>query len=192
MLSSSPTSTTPARETPRINTRRLSTTDADRRRNPQLTCSQSLDALDLSTASAEQTLASLRFLILSYLADLETSLSQLESPAFGIGELLKAKGEPNVRVWADDALEMLDSIRADVRSHLPEVHISDISVETFKSHLPELPDATSLREMRSRLPDMDDFRARLPDFSLADVSARLDDVRARFSGLDFGVIPPWS
>ena len=154
-------STTSARETPRINTRRLSTTDADRRRNPQLTCSQSLDALDLSTASAKQTLASLRFLILSYLADLETSLSQLESPAFGIGELLKAKGEPNVRVWADDALEMLDSIRADVRSHLPEVHISDISVETFKSHLPELPDVTSLREMRSRFPDMDDFRARL-------------------------------
>jgi adiponectin receptor len=99
--------------------------------------------------------------------------------------MLKAKGELKVRVWAKVALEMLNNIRTDVRSHLPEFHFADISVENVKSHLPDLPDVASLHEMRSRLPDMDDFKARLPDFSLADVSARLDDIRARFSDLDF-------
>jgi adiponectin receptor len=183
-------STTSARETrPRLDNRRFSTADTGRK-SEQPKCQrlpQSLDTLDLSAASAKQTLASLRFLILSYLADLETSLSQLESPVsdFRIAEVLKAKGEVTVRVWAEDALEMLDSIRADVRSHLPEFHLADLSVESVKSHLPEFPDVGSLNEMRSRLPDMDDFRARLPDFSLADMSARLDDVRARFSDLDF-------
>jgi adiponectin receptor len=184
--------TATAREAPHLTKRRFSTADAGRRKNSQLSScqslSQSLDALDLPTASAKQTLASLRFLILSYLTDLETSLSQLESPVsdFGIPDLLKANGESKVRVWAKVALEMLHNIRADVRSHLPEVHITDISVESFvKSHLPELSAVTSLNEMRSRLPDMDDFRARLPDFSLADMSARLDATRARFYGLDF-------
>jgi adiponectin receptor len=114
-------------------------------------------------------------------------LSKLESPVsdFGIAELLKTKGDVTVREWAQDALEMLDNIRAEVRSHLPEFHFADISVENVKFHLPELPDVASLNDMRSRLPDMDDFRARLPDFSLVDMSARLDDVRARFSDLDF-------
>jgi adiponectin receptor len=45
----------------------------------------------------------------------------------------------------------------------------------------------SLNEMRPRLPDIDNFRARLPGFSLAEMSARLDGVRARFSVLDFKV-----
>jgi adiponectin receptor len=173
---------------PRLNKRRFSTADAGRRRDT-LSCQhlpQSLDTLDLSTASAKETLASLRFLILSYLADLETSLSHLESSVSDFGaELLKAKGEPKVRTWAKVALEMLDNIRTDVRSHLPEFHLGDVSVESVKSHLPDLPEVASLNEMRSRLPDMDDFRARLPDFSLADISARLDDARTRFSDLDF-------
>lgn len=191
-------STTTARDIrPRLSRRRFSTTDAGRRRNAahQLTCQplpRSLEALDLSTASAKQTLASLRFLILSYLADLETRLSQLESPLssnFGITEAVKAKGEltlEEARIWAQVALEIMEKIRVDVRSHLPEFHFADISVESFvKSHLPELPDVGTLNEMRSRLPDMDDFRSRLPDFSLTEMSVRLDDVRARFADLDF-------
>jgi len=173
----------------RLNKRRFSTTDTGRRRDAQACqhLGKSLDALDLSTASAKETLASLRFLILSYLADLEASLSQLESSVsdFGLAELLKAKGELKVRMWAKVGLEMLDNIRTDVRSHLPEFHLADVSVESVRSHFPDLPDGASLNEMRSRLPDMDDFRARLPDFSLADMSARLDDARARFSELDF-------
>jgi adiponectin receptor len=174
-------STTTARETQlRLNQSRSSTV-AGRRRNQQPTCQpapQSQDVFDLSTASAKQILASLRFLILSYLADLETSLSQLESSFldFGMAELLKAKGELTVAVWAKIALEMLNNIRVDVRSYLPEFHFEDISVERFvKSHIHELPDVTSLNEMCSVV----------VDFSLADMSARLEDVRVRFSDLDF-------
>lgn len=190
-------STTAVETRPRLNRRRFSTTDAGRRRNAQqqLTCQRlprSLEALDLSTASAKQTLASLRFLILSYLADLETTLSQLESPTIdlGIAEVVKAKGELTVeeaRIWAKVALEMLDNIRADVRSHLPDFHFADISVENLKSHLPDfdLPDVASFNDMRSRLPDMVDVRSHLPDFSLADMSARLDEAKARFADLDF-------
>lgn len=182
-----------ARETPpRLYRRRFSTADAADYRRLQLTCqfSQSLEALDLSNASARQTLASIRFLILSYLADLETRLSQLESPVSDlcITEVLKTKGELTVdegKVWAKVALEMLDKIRADVLSHLPDVHFTDISVENLKSHLPELPDVSRLNEMRSKLPDIDNVRSRLPIFSLAEMSTRLDDVRARFSDMDF-------
>jgi len=175
-------STTAAREThPRLNKRRFSVTDAGRRRNPQPArqrLPQSHDVLDLSRASAKQILASLRFLILSYLADLETSLSQPESSFldFGMAELLEAKGELTVAVWAKIALEMLNNVRVDVRSYLPEFHFADVSVERFvKSHIPELPDVASLNEMCSML----------VDFSLADMSARLEDVRVRFSDLDF-------
>jgi len=176
-------STSAARETQlHLNKRRFSVTDAGRRRDPQPMRQQRLpqshDVLALSRASAKQILASLRFLILSYLADLETSLSQLESSFsdFGMAELLKSKGELTVAVWAKVALEMLDNVRVDVRSYLPEFHLADVSVERFfKSHIPELPDVASLNEMCSVV----------VDFSLADMSARLEDVRVRFSDLDF-------
>ena len=165
------------------NRRRFSTPDTGRRGSvqQQLTCHRlprSLEALDLSTAYAKQTLASLRFLILSYLENLETTL---ESPTIDlrIAEVVSTKAE--ARVWAKVALEMLNNIRADVRPHLPEFHFADISVESLKSHLP-LPGVAS---MRSRLPDMVDVRAHLPDFSLADISTRLDEVKGRFAHLDF-------
>ncbi|KAJ7217692.1 hemolysin-III related-domain-containing protein, partial [Mycena pura] len=84
--------------------------------------SLSLEALDLSPASPTQALASLRFLVLSYLADLERRLSLLESAE-----------------WASTALDMLHSIRAEVRSHLPDLgaHLPDIDID-FKSHLPDI------------------------------------------------------
>jgi len=175
-------STTMARETqPRLNQRLFSAADAGRRRNGQPTyrhLPQSQDVHDLPTTSAKQILASLRFLILSYLADLEASLSQLQSSFsdFRMAELVKAKGELTVAVWANVALEMLDNIRMDVRSHLPEFHFADISVERFvKSHIHELPDVAFLNEICSVV----------VDFSLADMPARLEDVRVRFSDLDF-------
>jgi len=195
--------------------RRLSTPTTTRRPRLQV-CRQthphSLDALDLSTASPTQTLASLRFLLLSYLADLETRLSQLASPIseFGLADALKAQGESTIeeaRAWAKVALEMLDGIRADVRSHLPEFHIADMSVEGFvKSHLPDMPDVAALNDnmrshlpdmpdvrshlpeipdVRSHLPDMPDVRSHLPDFKLSDMRSKLDSVRTRISELDF-------
>lgn len=157
----------------------------------------SLEALDLSSASPTQTLASLRFLVLSYLADLERRLSNLESPDL---EAWKAMGEMTIeeaRQWAQTALEMLEGIRADVCSHLPEFHFADMSMESFvKSHFPDLPDVPGLTEMRSHFPELPDVRSHLPDMlnlpdmpvmrsHLSDMRLKLDDVRSRFHDLDF-------
>ncbi|KAK2467879.1 hypothetical protein APHAL10511_000174 [Amanita phalloides] len=143
------------------------------------------------------TLASLRLLVLSYLADLERGLSELQSPHF---ETWKSKGEHTMEeamVWANTALEMLEGIRTEVRSRLPELHLSHLSVESFvKSHLPDMPDTTSLTDLCSHLPDMPDVRLRLPDMShlpevrshlpdLSDVRSKLDDVRSRIQDIDF-------
>jgi adiponectin receptor len=118
--------------------------------------------------------------VLSYLADLETRLSQLESPLSDL-EALKARGELRIeeaRAWAKTALEMLDCIRADVCSHLPEFNFPDMSVENFvKSHLPDFTDVPALHGMRSHFPDMPNVRSRLPD--IPDVRSKLPDVRAR-------------
>ncbi|OBZ70865.1 Uncharacterized protein C30D11.11 [Grifola frondosa] len=146
----------------------------------------SIEALDLSSASLTPTLASLRLHVLSYLADLETRLSLLESPISS--ENLKAKGELTVeeaRAWAHDGLQMLRSIRNDVCSHLPEFHFENVhSVENFvKYHIPDVP---ALPDVRSRLSDVPDaVRSRLPEFDLSDMRSRLDDVRSRISDIDF-------
>lgn len=152
----------------------------------------SLEALDLSTASPTQALASIRFLVLSYLADLENRLSLLESPDL---EAWRAKGEMTMeeaKQWASTALDMLESIRADVCSHFPEFHFAGLSVENFRSHLPDLPDVPTINDMRSHLPDMpdvrshlQDVRSHLPDFDFSDMRSTLDDVRTRFHDLDF-------
>ncbi|KAJ6499078.1 hypothetical protein C8R45DRAFT_102903 [Mycena sanguinolenta] len=95
---------------PRIRHRRMSA-PAPRAARPRLPCrplTQSLEALDLSSASPiEQVLASLRFLVLSYLADLERRISLF-------GEASSA------------TLELLHTIRAEVRSHLPDLHLPDV------------------------------------------------------------------
>ncbi|KIJ18592.1 hypothetical protein PAXINDRAFT_167180 [Paxillus involutus ATCC 200175] len=140
--------------------RRFSTTDTvhDAR---ILSCQRlphSLEALDLSSASAKESLGTLRVLVLSYLEDVETRLSKLESPLsdISIPEAFKIKGEytaEEARIWARDALEMLRSIRSDVCSHLPE-----------------LPDVPSLSDVRTHL-----------TLSLADITSAVDDARLRFS-----------
>ncbi|KAI6169330.1 hemolysin-III related-domain-containing protein [Pisolithus thermaeus] len=145
--------------------RRFSTADTSRdarlplcRRLPD-----SLEALDLSTASARQALGTLKVLLLSYLEDVEYRLSKLESPLSDIciGEAFKIKGDHSIedaRLWAKDALEMLRGIRSDVSSHLVE--------------LPDVPSLT-------------DVRTHLASFSLADIHVHIDDVRSRLSDLDF-------
>lgn len=147
----------------------------------------SVEALDLSLTSLTPTLATLRLHVLSYLADLETRLSLLESPISA--ESLMAKGEltmEEARVWARDGLEMLRSIRADVCSHLPDLLSLDAgvhSVEEFvNTHIPDVP---TLPDMRSHFPDINDVRSHLPDFTLPDVRSRLDDVRSCISDIDF-------
>ncbi|KAF9016824.1 putative G-protein coupled receptor [Hymenopellis radicata] len=145
----------------------------------------SLEALDLSHSSPTQALASLRFLVLSYLAEVEQKISQMESPDF---ESWKVKGEvamEDANKWVSDTLELLESIRADVSSHLP-----DFSVENFKARLPDLPDVPSIQDMRSHLPDMRSHLPDIPDmhlldFNLSEMRAKLEVIRTRFHDLDF-------
>lgn len=123
-------------------------------------------------------LASIRLHVLSYLADLETRLSLLESPInIDIPESFKSKGEATVeeaRIWLETALEMLASIRSDVMSHLPELHLETPSVEAFvRSHMP---DASAMSEaVRARLPDL--------DLTMSDMRSRFEDVRASFADI---------
>ncbi|KAF5322612.1 hypothetical protein D9619_001316 [Psilocybe cf. subviscida] len=184
--------------------------------------SHNLEALDLSSASPTQALASLRFLVLSYLADLERRLRELGSPDYDAWKLSGESTMEDAAQWARTALDMLDNIRADVCSHLPEVPFADLSsVEAFvKSHLPDLPDVPNFTEMRSRFPDMAEMRSRFPDMphlpdmaemrshlpeipSLPDMDEvrgmmrhKLEDVRTLFKELDLqeplGYIPTLS
>ncbi|KAF9565396.1 HlyIII-domain-containing protein [Agrocybe pediades] len=171
--------------------------------------SYSLEALDLSFASPTQTLASLRFLVLSYLADLERRLAEFESPTFDTWKLPSEITIEEATQWARTALEMLEGIRADVCSHLPELPFADM--ESFvKSHLPEMPDVPILNEMRSHLPDMAEMRSHIPSLPdtmaemrshmpnmddvrshISDMRHKLDDVRTRFQ-LDFDFKQPFS
>lgn len=171
--------------------RRLSTFHAGRYALPH-PCHQlppSVEALDLSLTSLTPTLASLRLHVLTYLADLETRLSLLESPISS--ESIKAKGEltmDEARAWAQDGLEMLRTIREDVCAHLPDFTLDNVpSMEDFvKTHMPDVPTLPDMADMRSHLPDMPDVvRSHLPDFDLSDMRSRIDDVRTRFSDIDF-------
>jgi len=193
----------------RRNRRRLSAPSSSQppsSRPPLKLCrslSYALEALDLSSPSPTQTLASLRFLVLSYLADLERRLKEL-GPGF---EAWKLQGEYTIdeaTLWARTALDMLEGIRADVCSHLPEMPFADLSsMEAFvRSHIPDLPHLPDIAEMRScfpdlpYLPDMTEMRSHLPDMPsipdmddvrshFSDMRLKLDDVRTRFHELDF-------
>ena len=154
--------------------------------------SYSLEELDVSSASPIQTLASLRFLVLSHLADLERRLPDFESPTFETWSLHDKFNVEEATQWAHTSLEMLERIRADVCSHLPEFQFADLSsLESLvKAHLPDVPNLTEVRshlpdmpnlpQMRSHLPDMDNVRSRFSNMRL-----KLDDLRTRFHELDF-------
>ncbi|KAH8814659.1 hemolysin-III related-domain-containing protein [Flagelloscypha sp. PMI_526] len=141
-----------------------------RRHVPRTSSSSSLcypmphtQSLDLTSTSPTETLASIRLLVLSYLADLETRISETDAPWKGKGEMTVEE----LRQWSNTALEMLEDIRDDVRSHLPDFpSIGEVesSVERFvKAHLPDMHDF----DFSSRFPDLPqlpDFRAKLDEF----------------------------
>lgn len=140
----------------------------------------SLEALDLSSGSARQSLGALRVLLLSYLEQVENKLVMIDSPIseITIPAALKLKGESTVedaRAWAQDALEMLRSLRSDVCSHLPE-----------------LPDVPSLENVRAQLshslPDivsvMEDVRFRFSDKHISTLSARFQTLQAHLRSMD--------
>ncbi|KAJ7141365.1 hemolysin-III related-domain-containing protein [Mycena epipterygia] len=176
-----------AAERPPLRRRRMSA-PLPRRAPPRLPPCRplplSLEALDLSPASPAQALASLRFLVLSYLADLERRLSLFESR--------------DALECISTARDMLQAIRADVCSHLPDLgahlpdmdfHLPDIDLKAhlpdidFKSHLPDMDFKSHLPDMdfTSHLPDMDflpdiDLKAHLPDLDLKSLVARWHDL----------------
>ncbi|KAF8198092.1 hemolysin-III related-domain-containing protein [Pholiota molesta] len=119
--------------------------------------------------------------VLSYLADLEQRLRA------ALASARRDTPMEDAVQWARTALDMLEGIRADVCSHLPELPTADLSaMEALLRALPDFPDVPNFAELRAHLPDM----PHLPD--MADLSemgsgmySRLDDVRARFHELDF-------
>ncbi|KZT18073.1 HlyIII-domain-containing protein [Neolentinus lepideus HHB14362 ss-1] len=126
---------------------------------PRILCqtfTHSIEALDLPTSA---TLASVRLLILDYLADLEKRLTESKEDS-----------------WARAGLDMLHAIRADVAAYLPELSFDLDNMPDVRAHLPELPD------VRSHLPDIDftlsRMRSRLED-AMPDMS--VDLARFEFS-----------
>ncbi|KAJ7873821.1 hemolysin-III related-domain-containing protein [Mycena olivaceomarginata] len=114
-----PAAAAPMLRQPRLRHRRMSAPPpraAPPRLPPCRPLPPSLEALDLSPTSPAQALSSLRFLVLSYLADLERLIESAD--------------------WASasTALDMLHAIRADVRSHLPD--LPDLSLPDL--HLPDV------------------------------------------------------
>jgi len=148
------TATTTARRRP--TNRRLSVQGAHESGNAWGPLSPSMVAAELSSVRPSQgVLVSLRIQVLQYLADLEEYLSAAVE-----AERIKMNQEVTVeeaRVWARTGLDMLDRIRSDVQSHLPDLHLDT----------PE--------SVRARLSDA------IPD----GVRSRLDDVRSRISDIDF-------
>lgn len=154
---------------------------------PCITCQpppHSLDTLDLSSASPAAAFASLHFRVLSCLTDIETSLSQLESPLpdFDFGHAI-SRGElkvEEVRAWAKDGLEILKQIKAEIRSHLPEFNLDPVSVENYVSaRLHDLSDSSNLKRVTLHLPDLP--RIPRPEQYLFILSDRLKSLHSHLS-----------
>ncbi|KAH9978691.1 hemolysin-III related-domain-containing protein [Lactifluus volemus] len=122
---------------------------------PHISCQpppHSLDSIDMSSASPAAAFAPLHLSVLSCLADIETFLSQLESPLldFDLGQAVT-----RVRAWARDGLEILKQTKAELRSHLPEFNIDSTSIETYVSaRLHDFSDASNLKRVTSRLHEL--------------------------------------
>lgn len=144
-------------------------------------CTHPLDTLDASPTAA---LASLHSHVLSCLADIELSLSQLESPLpdFDLGQAI-SRGEfkvEEVRAWAKDGLEILKQIKEELRSHLPDFTLDPTSVESYvSSRLHDLSDASTLKLMTSRLPEFP--RLPRPEQYLLTLSNRLKPLHSHLS-----------
>jgi adiponectin receptor len=157
---------------------------------PCMTCqppTHALDTLDLSSTSPTAAFASLHFHVLSCLADIEVSLSQLESPLpdFDLGQAI-SRGElkvEEVRAWAKDGLEILKQIKGELRSHLPDFTLDPTSVETYvSSRLHDLSDVSTFKRMTSRLPELP--RLPRPEQYLLTLSNHLKSLHSHLSSSD--------
>jgi len=141
---------------------------------PRLVDSQGLTIQDTSPLHA---LASLRFLVLFYLADLELRLTQFEfqfdfdfdleldfeSKSKAL-EAWKLQSEHKFRDAKARAIEMLKGIRADVCSHFPELPMPP-SLEGLTNFMPDM-SVMSLDDMRSNIRSHLPGIPTLPDMSL--------------------------
>lgn len=179
-------SMTPATATTTIAIPRTTSPVARRRRQSIVhsalaPCTHPLDTLDASPTTA---LASLHSHVLSCLADIELSLSQLESPLpdFDLGQAI-SRGElkvEEVRAWAKDGLEILKQIKEELRSHLPDFTLDPTSVESYvSSRLHDLSDTSTLKLMTSRLPEFP--RLPRPEQYLLTLSNRLKSLHSHLS-----------
>lgn len=156
---------------------------------------RTVDALDLSSAYPTQTLASLRWLVLTYLEGLEQGLlkmaglgaSTAPNPQASSSTLPAAPTLDDARQWARTALDMLGNIRSEVVSHFPTLNIqlpnADVGyidvLSYVRTYLPdfELP----------QLPDWPQIPT-MPQFIDEDT---LDDARNRFHGIDLEFQPEY-
>jgi adiponectin receptor len=144
----------------------------------------SVAALDLSLHSSAPVLGSLRVLVLSHLAELETNLARTEIPS---KESLKTIGEEKVeeaRACAREGLEMLRRIRDDVLCHFPELPFDAASVEKLlKAHLHDLSSMSRqdiMNEVRAHLPELPQMPSGMSvsESVFAEMHSKLQDVRS--------------
>ncbi|KAH9978680.1 hemolysin-III related-domain-containing protein [Lactifluus volemus] len=156
---------------------------------PHISCQpthHSLDSIDMSSASPAAAFASLHLSVLSCLTDIETFLSQLESPLpdFDFGQAI-TRGElkvEEVRAWARDGLEILKQTKAELRSHLPEFNLDSTSVETYVSaRLHDLSDASNLKRVTSRLHELPVPHLHRPEHYVDILSTRLKSLHHHLS-----------
>ena len=147
-----------------------------------------LDPLDVSSASSPAAaFASLHDHVLSCLAELEASLSQLESPLpdFDLGQAIsrsELKVE-EVRAWARDGLDILKQTRAELCSHFPGFTLDSASVETYVSAcLHDLSDASNLKRVTSHLPEL--LRIPRAEQYLSNLSDRLKSLHFHLSSFN--------
>jgi adiponectin receptor len=162
---------------------------------PCITCQpppRSPDVLDLSSSSPATAFAALHDHVLSCLADMEASLSQLESPLpdFDLGQAIsrsELKVE-EVRAWAKDGLEILKQTRAELRSHLPEFTLDAVSVETYVSaRLHDLSDASNYKRVTSHIPELS-LIPRAEQY-LCNLSDHLKSLHSHLSSFNFNALP---
>jgi adiponectin receptor len=171
----------------------IPTTTIKQRRRKSTCCHHpSTIASDLASSPSALTLASLRQLVLSHLAELEDWLShkQLEFSDLSI-DVLKSRGEITVedaQAWARTSLDMLRSLRSDVCSHLPDLDL-DFTVGNIVHHLSDVNSVPDMmNDVRSHLHDIQipNFCSHLTKIHLSDEDqSRIDLVRSRFGDLKF-------
>ncbi|KZT43459.1 hypothetical protein SISSUDRAFT_1124609, partial [Sistotremastrum suecicum HHB10207 ss-3] len=140
----------------------------------------SLDPLDLTSRSPTPSLASLRLLVLSHLADVESRLVSSQKQR-SLDPCQETREEETSSAWLQDGKDMLARIRADVCSYLPDLQLDVETVESLvKAHLPHIPDL-SVPDLSGLVPSLSVTDFEMPDISFEDVKSRISEIEIPFS-----------